>query len=186
MGSGCTDPHFLDISTSWRWVFSFTRRQFYHWGKSPPVPIVKETWWAPESLWMTCRRENYWPYRDSDSYVNHNEWNTNIANYQKELDRLVKIWARESSTLLKETEAPDVDPAGTSSEGNLLSWSIYNTVSNPRKGDFPPTSENSALGPSVAWKRRYHISGVTTNLKSSHQSHRSGIFNITYSWTIHC
>jgi hypothetical protein len=29
MGSGCIDPHFLDLGTSWRWVVSFTPRPFY-------------------------------------------------------------------------------------------------------------------------------------------------------------
>jgi hypothetical protein len=28
-GSGCTDPHFLDLSTSWWWVVSFTPRPLY-------------------------------------------------------------------------------------------------------------------------------------------------------------
>jgi hypothetical protein len=27
-GSGCVDPHFLDLGTSWRWVVSFTPRRF--------------------------------------------------------------------------------------------------------------------------------------------------------------
>jgi hypothetical protein len=29
MGSGCIDPHFLDLGTSWRWVVSFTSRPLY-------------------------------------------------------------------------------------------------------------------------------------------------------------
>jgi hypothetical protein len=33
--SGCIDPHFLDLSTSWRWVVTFTFRPLYPWGKSP-------------------------------------------------------------------------------------------------------------------------------------------------------
>jgi hypothetical protein len=32
-GSGCIDPHFPDLGTSWRWVVSFTPRPFYHQGK---------------------------------------------------------------------------------------------------------------------------------------------------------
>jgi hypothetical protein len=34
MGSGCIDPHFLDLGTSWRWVVSFTPRPLYPRGKS--------------------------------------------------------------------------------------------------------------------------------------------------------
>jgi hypothetical protein len=33
-GSGCIDPHFLDLGTSWRWVVSFTPRPLYPRGKS--------------------------------------------------------------------------------------------------------------------------------------------------------
>jgi hypothetical protein len=33
--SGCIDPHFLDLGTSWRWVVSFTPRPLYPRGKSP-------------------------------------------------------------------------------------------------------------------------------------------------------
>jgi hypothetical protein len=29
MGSGCIDPHFLDVGTSWRWVVNFTPRPLY-------------------------------------------------------------------------------------------------------------------------------------------------------------
>jgi hypothetical protein len=35
--SGCIDPHFLDLGTSFRWVVSFTPRPLYPWGKSPGV-----------------------------------------------------------------------------------------------------------------------------------------------------
>jgi hypothetical protein len=34
MGSGCIDPHFLDLGASWRWVVSFTPRPLYRWGRS--------------------------------------------------------------------------------------------------------------------------------------------------------
>jgi hypothetical protein len=36
-------------------------------GKRPPVPIVQEVGWTPEPVWTTWRRENFWPYRDSNS-----------------------------------------------------------------------------------------------------------------------
>jgi hypothetical protein len=33
-GSGCIDPHFLDLGTSWRLVVSFTTQLLYPRGKS--------------------------------------------------------------------------------------------------------------------------------------------------------
>jgi hypothetical protein len=65
-GSGCIDPCFLDLGTSWRWVVSFTLQPFYSWGESP-VPIGKGAWWAPEPVWTTWGRTNSWPYQDSNS-----------------------------------------------------------------------------------------------------------------------
>jgi hypothetical protein len=38
-GSGCIDPNFLDLGTSWRWVVSFTLRSLYPMGKSPRYPL---------------------------------------------------------------------------------------------------------------------------------------------------
>jgi hypothetical protein len=35
--------------------------------KSPTVPIVQETVWAPVQVWTIWRSENSWPYRDSKS-----------------------------------------------------------------------------------------------------------------------
>jgi hypothetical protein len=37
--SGCIDPHFLELSTSWRWVGSFTPLPPYPRGKSPLYPL---------------------------------------------------------------------------------------------------------------------------------------------------
>jgi hypothetical protein len=37
-GSGCIDPRFLDLGTSWRWVVSFTLLPFYPWGNSLRYP----------------------------------------------------------------------------------------------------------------------------------------------------
>jgi hypothetical protein len=34
-GSGCIDPHFLDLGTSWRWVVSFKLQPPYLQGKGP-------------------------------------------------------------------------------------------------------------------------------------------------------
>jgi hypothetical protein len=39
MGSGCIDPHFLDLGTSWRWVVNFTPRPLHPRGKSPRYPL---------------------------------------------------------------------------------------------------------------------------------------------------
>jgi hypothetical protein len=38
-GSGCIDPHFLDLGASWRWVVSFTPRPLYPRRKSPRYPL---------------------------------------------------------------------------------------------------------------------------------------------------
>jgi hypothetical protein len=38
-GSGCIDPHFLDLGTSWRWVVNFTPRPLSPRGKSPRYPL---------------------------------------------------------------------------------------------------------------------------------------------------
>jgi hypothetical protein len=38
-GSGCIDPHFLDLGTSWRWVVSFTPWPLYPQGKRPRYPL---------------------------------------------------------------------------------------------------------------------------------------------------
>jgi hypothetical protein len=37
--SGCIHPHFLDLSTSLKWVVSFTNRPLYLQGKSPWCPL---------------------------------------------------------------------------------------------------------------------------------------------------
>jgi hypothetical protein len=38
-GSGCINPNFLDLGTSWRWVVSFTPLPLYPRGKSPRYPL---------------------------------------------------------------------------------------------------------------------------------------------------
>jgi hypothetical protein len=35
-------------------------------GKEPSVPIAWNAGWAREPVWTTWRRENSWPYRDSN------------------------------------------------------------------------------------------------------------------------
>jgi hypothetical protein len=39
MENGWINPRFLDLSTSWRWVVSFTPWPLHPRGKEPPVPI---------------------------------------------------------------------------------------------------------------------------------------------------
>jgi hypothetical protein len=62
-GSGCIDPRFPDLGTSWRWSVSFT----------PPVPIWYEVGWALEPVWPIERSNNSLPYlySNSDSPVVH-------------------------------------------------------------------------------------------------------------------
>jgi hypothetical protein len=60
------DPHFLDLGTSWR-CGQLHAPATLPPGKEPLVPIGQEAGWAPEPVWTTWRRENSWPYRDSNS-----------------------------------------------------------------------------------------------------------------------
>jgi hypothetical protein len=49
-GSGCIDPHFLDLGTSWRWVVSFTPRPLKYSEKtcsSATLSITNYTWLDP-------------------------------------------------------------------------------------------------------------------------------------------
>jgi hypothetical protein len=62
--SGCIDPHFLGLNTSWRRVANFTPRPLYPWGKSPPYPLDKLG--GPQS-WSRRHGENSWTYWDSNS-----------------------------------------------------------------------------------------------------------------------
>jgi hypothetical protein len=54
MGSGCIDPHFLDLGTSWRWVVNLTPRPLYSRGKSPRYPLDRRLG-GPQSA-VTPRR----------------------------------------------------------------------------------------------------------------------------------
>jgi hypothetical protein len=47
-GSGCIDPRFLDLGTSWKWVTSFTPRLRYPRGNSPLYPLGWRLGW-PQS-----------------------------------------------------------------------------------------------------------------------------------------
>jgi hypothetical protein len=65
--SGCIDPHFLDIGTSWRWVVSFTSRPLYPREKSPKYPLDRRL--GGLQSWSGRRGEEKIldPYRDSKS-----------------------------------------------------------------------------------------------------------------------
>jgi hypothetical protein len=65
-GSGCIDPHFLDLGTSWRRVANFTPRPLYPRGKSPQYPSDRRLG-GPQSR-SGQFGENSWPYRDSNSH----------------------------------------------------------------------------------------------------------------------
>jgi hypothetical protein len=60
---------FLVLGNSWRGVVSFTSQPFTPPPprKESPVLTGKEAGWAPESVCRTWRRENSWPYLDSNS-----------------------------------------------------------------------------------------------------------------------
>jgi hypothetical protein len=47
-GSGCIDPYFLDLSTSWRLVVSFTTRQLYPSKRAPDSHWI-EGWVDPRA-----------------------------------------------------------------------------------------------------------------------------------------
>jgi hypothetical protein len=67
MVSGCIDPHFLDLGTSWRWVVNFTPRPLYPRGKSPRYSLDRRLRGPSGPVWTIWRRENSWPYRKSNS-----------------------------------------------------------------------------------------------------------------------
>jgi hypothetical protein len=59
-GSGCTDPHFLDLVTSWRWVVSVTHPPLY-----PRDQLDRKQ--CPVPIWTTWRSENSCPHWGSNS-----------------------------------------------------------------------------------------------------------------------
>jgi hypothetical protein len=65
-GSGYIDPYFLDLGTSQRWVVRFTTQPLYPQGKGPSTHWIGG-WVDPRVVWTTCRKENSWPYQDSNS-----------------------------------------------------------------------------------------------------------------------
>jgi hypothetical protein len=55
MGSGCIDPHFLDLGTIWRWVVNFTPLPLYPRGKSPRYALDRRLG-GPQSRYSIARR----------------------------------------------------------------------------------------------------------------------------------
>jgi hypothetical protein len=62
VGSGCIDPRFIDLCTSWRRVVSFTPLPFYPRGKRPRYPFK----WRLGGCQKKERSKNSWFYRDSN------------------------------------------------------------------------------------------------------------------------
>jgi hypothetical protein len=59
------DPHFLDLSTSWRWVVSFTPRPLYTRERAPGTHCIGG-WVDPRAGLDNIEKWKFWPYRDSN------------------------------------------------------------------------------------------------------------------------
>jgi hypothetical protein len=67
IGGGCIYPHFLDLSTSCRWVVSFMSGPHYSRGKSSQYPLDRRLG-GPQSRSGICGEEkNSWPYQALNS-----------------------------------------------------------------------------------------------------------------------
>jgi hypothetical protein len=58
---------FPDLATNWRRVVSFTPQPLYPRGKSPRYPLDRRLGGPQSQSGWRWRRENSWPYRDSNS-----------------------------------------------------------------------------------------------------------------------
>jgi hypothetical protein len=65
-GSGCTDPRFLDLGTSCRWVVTVTPQPLYPRGKCPRY-LLDRRLGGPQSRSGQRGNEKIWLYRDSNS-----------------------------------------------------------------------------------------------------------------------
>jgi hypothetical protein len=65
-GSGCIDPHLLELSTSWRWVVTFMPLLLYPQGKRTWYPLDRRLGWTLQLVWMIWRNEKLWPYQNSN------------------------------------------------------------------------------------------------------------------------
>jgi hypothetical protein len=82
-GSGCIDPYFLDLGTSWRWVVSFTPLPLYSWypsNRSLTEPragldgMEKWKFLTPSELDLgplgyQARRQSFYRRRYPDSWI---------------------------------------------------------------------------------------------------------------------
>jgi hypothetical protein len=66
MGSGCIDPHFLDLGTSWRWVVSSTPLPLYPRERVPGTHFVGG-WVDPRAGLDHMEKWKFLPHRDSYS-----------------------------------------------------------------------------------------------------------------------
>jgi hypothetical protein len=63
--SGCIDPHFLDLCTSWRWVVSFTPWPLYLRERAPGTHCIGG-WVDPRACLDEMDKRKFLPYRDSN------------------------------------------------------------------------------------------------------------------------
>jgi hypothetical protein len=67
MESGCIDPHFFHLGTSWRWVVNFTPRPLYPRGKSPRYPLDRRLGGPQSQSGRFGEMKILDPHRDSNS-----------------------------------------------------------------------------------------------------------------------
>jgi hypothetical protein len=65
-GGGCIIPRFLDLSTSWRWVVSFTPQPLYSRGKSPRYKLDAMLI-GPQTGVDDMESDHSWSYKDLNS-----------------------------------------------------------------------------------------------------------------------
>jgi hypothetical protein len=63
-GSGCINPHFLDLGTSWRWVVSFMPWLPYPRGNRPRCPLHRRLGGPQSRSGSSGEKKNLAPCRD--------------------------------------------------------------------------------------------------------------------------
>jgi hypothetical protein len=66
MGSGCIDPHFLDLGTSWRWVAASQSACFTPRERAPSTHWIG-SWVVPRTSLDDVEKKIFLPYRDPNS-----------------------------------------------------------------------------------------------------------------------